>query len=70
MKNAISGLDRLKDYTIRHNMATPSIIIDDMLEEKKQVKREIQVNTASRVLKRFWVNKDDRKEKECQTDTD
>ena len=40
MINAVSGLDRLQEYTIRHNMASMTII-DDVMEEKKKVKREI-----------------------------
>ena len=45
-------------------------VINDMKEEKEQRVREIQRMTALRVVKRYYVNKDNNKHVEVQTDAD
>ena len=45
MDNAVSGLERIGKFAIRHKPADLGII-DDVVQERKDVKRSVQVNTA------------------------
>ena len=63
------NLDNLKVFTEKENMAGVELI-QDVRAEKASRTREIQVNTAKRVIRRFWVNKEQRQDVGVMTDTD
>ena len=63
------NLDNLKVFTEKENMAGVELI-QDVRDEKASRTREIQVNTAKRVIRRFWVNKEQRQDVGVMTDTD
>ena len=63
------NLDNLKVFTEKEQMAGVELI-QDVRAEKASRTREIQVNTAKRVIRRFWVNKEQRQDVGVMTDTD
>ena len=63
------NLDNLKVFTEKENMAGVELI-QDVRDEKASRTRQIQVNTAKRVIRRFWVNKEQRQDVGVMTDTD
>ena len=67
--NAQLNVEKLKVYNDEDRPADLHII-SEVKQERFSRQRKLQVNTAKRVLRRFWVDKSGRLEKECQTDTD
>ena len=69
LENAQLNIERLKVYNEEERPADLHII-NDVKNERFDRQRKLQVNTAKRVLKRFWVDKRGRLDKGTMTDTD